>query len=408
MYFKIALASLTVYLLFAMTGCITGDFVNADVKQSTSTTNSLNLPSPTLTQTLPATPTKVVPTLTSTSTPFPLGNGELIAFGSQILNEYEVQEGFISVVNVNTRASTRLTSNDVIARLAAWSPEGGRIAYNVATDQGNEILNIMDANGSNNFVVNNDCSDPVWSPNGNSIACISGSRFPGYAIYIIDVISKKAKRVVEQTHGIISWSPDGQNIAYNLGMPGDEISNIFLLNVNENTQPTQLTSDLSRDSEPEWSPDGKYILFSSKRTGVNQIYIMNADGTHEYALTEGDRPNFDAKWSPDGTKIVFVSLRHEKTKCPLYKNPCNSEIYIMNADGSDQTRLTNSPGKDSSPVWSPDGKQIAFMSLHDEPNYKKCYNCNSEIYIMNIEDQKAIRLTNNQTYDFLPVWQPSP
>ena len=398
--------------LFLLAGCSSPESSSPIITRTIPAINSIYTPPPVIGQSLTETPTKILQNITVTPTLYPLGNGELIAFNSQIINEdqFDVQESFISVIDLNNNGILQLTPKDIIARFAKWSPDGRRIAYNVPTSQGNSILYIMDANGENKVSVKSDCDNAEWSPNGELIACISSSDYSGYAIYIIDVNKKHAQKAVERTYAHVSWSPDSQSIIYNSGMPGDDISNIYLLNIEGNMDPVQLTSDQNRDSEPEWSPDGNQILFSSTRTGVKQIYLMNADGTHEYALTDGDKPNFGAKWSPDGTKIIFVSLRHENnlSRCAPYINPCNSEIYLMNADGSKQIRLTDSLGEDSSPVWSPDGKSIAFMSFRDEPNFQKCLNCNSEIYIMNIDNMKAKRLTNNQTYDFRPVWQPKP
>ncbi len=104
------------------------------------------------------------------------------------------------------------------------------------------------------------------------------------------------------------------------------------------------------DFFPIWSPDGKKISFISQRYGNNDIYIMNPDGTGETKLTAGP-PNHDwVSWSPDSKKIAFSSDRDG-----------NREIYIMNADGTSQTRMTDNPADDWNPIWSPDGNKIAFI-----------------------------------------------
>lgn len=91
------------------------------------------------------------------------------------------------------------------------------------------------------------------------------------------------------------------------------------------------------------------ILFTSNRDGNEEVYLMNFDGTNQTRLTYDVAYDGDATWSPDGTQIAFTSDRDG-----------NPEIYIMNADGSDVKRLTNDPGVDNSPEWSPDGSMIAF------------------------------------------------
>jgi len=88
-------------------------------------------------------------------------------------------------------------------------------------------------------------------------------------------------------------------------------------------------------------------------------------------------------WSPDGEQIAFASYRDG-----------NWEIYIMNADGSDQRNVTDNPTSDGLPAWSPDGEQIAFTSEREG---------NFEIYLMNADGSGEIRLTNNQADDFSPA-----
>jgi Tol biopolymer transport system component len=140
------------------------------------------------------------------------------------------------------------------------------------------------------------------------------------------------------------------------------------------------------NSMPEWSPDGTKIAFESCRGGNGDIYVMNADGSNQTNLT--NNPTWDASpsWSPDGTKIAFSSGRDG-----------NSEIYVMNRDGSQQTNLTNNPTSDGGPAWSPDGTKIAFESNR---------NGNSEIYMMNADGSNPINLTNNSAIDGSPSWSP--
>ncbi|MFN8459398.1 MAG: hypothetical protein U0401_32905 [Anaerolineae bacterium] len=155
-----------------------------------------------------------------------------------------------------------------------------------------------------------------------------------------------------------------------------------------------------------WSSDGKRLAFISSRNDsdpvecnmwcTTEIYTINADGTGLKRLTNVSAMNRSPAWSPDGTRIAFGSSRDEgnPSGCPFN---CNFEIYVMNADGSDQRRLTNNPQVDNWPVWSPDGTRIAFTSYRDG---------NAEIYIMNADGSNPTRLTNNPASDFWPMWSP--
>ncbi len=103
----------------------------------------------------------------------------------------------------------------------------------------------------------------------------------------------------------------------------------------------QLTFD-GDNGRPDWSPDGKKIVFMSIRSGVG-IWVMNEDGSSQQFLAEGVAPD----WSPDGKKIAFTGG--------------NSQVWVMNADGSNKQQITNSSSTKIAPSWSPDGTQMVFV-----------------------------------------------
>jgi Tol biopolymer transport system component len=103
--------------------------------------------------------------------------------------------------------------------------------------------------------------------------------------------------------------------------------------------------------------------FTSLRDG--EVYVMNADGTAPTRLTNNTAIDEQPAWSPDGAKIAFTSDRAGSK---------NLDIYVMDADGTAPARLTVTRGLDADPAWSPDGTKIAFISYRDG---------NSEIYVMN-------------------------
>jgi len=116
------------------------------------------------------------------------------------------------------------------------------------------------------------------------------------------------------------------------------------------------------------------------------IYVINADGSGETRLTNNSANDLFPVWSPDGKRIAFISDRDG-----------NSEIYVMNADGSGQARLTNNPEYDTKPTWSSDGTWIAFSSHRDG---------NFEIYTIKADGTGAMRLTDDPGIDGMPSWSP--
>jgi Tol biopolymer transport system component len=139
---------------------------------------------------------------------------------------------------------------------------------------------------------------------------------------------------------------------------------------------------------PIAAPTGGKIAFSSDRDGNYEIYVMNADGSGITRLTNNPAHDLRPAWSPDGTRIAFDSDRDG-----------NYEIYAMNADGSNLVNLTNNPEHDDSPAWSPDGTRIAFDSNRAAI---------SQIYLMNADGSNIVRRTNNSVYvsDDSPAWSP--
>ena len=196
------------------------------------------------------------------------------------------------------------------------------------------------------------------------------------------------------------WSPDGRRIAFLSNRDGN--SEIYVMNA-DGSGVTRLTDNEADDRDLSWSLDGRRILFHSDRYSdrykerrVFVGYVMNADGSDVrerilnvfdvlgrrpkdhprtvYTSSEKDGASYikvdtpdhsvitltdsgadkSPRLSPDGRLIVFESERDG-----------NWEIYVMNADGSDQTRLTENEAEDADPIWSPDGRRIAFLSNRD-------------------------------------------
>lgn len=163
---------------------------------------------------------------------------------------------------------------------------------------------------------------------------------------------------------------------------------IYVMNPDGSGQ-TRLTFDSDEDTDPAWSPDGRRIAFTKRQ----QIFVMNADGSGATQLTSQGF-NENPAWSPDGLKIAFQSSRDSVALLEF-------EIYVMDADGENETRLTNLPEQNLQPAWSPDGKQIAFMC--DSVGV----NAGQNICIMDADGSGVLELTTGtRAFDGDPSFSP--
>jgi TolB protein len=124
-------------------------------------------------------------------------------------------------------------------------------------------------------------------------------------------------------------------------------SDIYTVDPGNTTEPVNLTNDPATDQYPSWAPDGRKLAFSSTREGNTDVYVMNADGTAQTRLTTDAAEDYAPAWSPDGRKILFLTKRHGH---PPY---WNNELYVMNADGTAETRLTSTERDELDADWQP-------------------------------------------------------
>ena len=140
------------------------------------------------------------------------------------------------------------------------------------------------------------------------------------------------------------------------------------------------------------------IAFTSERDGNREIYVMDTNGANQRRLTNSRLVDWDPSWSPDGRHIVFTGNGRPGD---WGARGGDLEIYLMDADGSNPRRLTDNFRQDTDPSWSPDGKHIAYASTIDRRN--------NEIYVMDVDGSKLRKLTNSgdvHIHNWEPSWSP--
>jgi Tol biopolymer transport system component len=262
----------------------------------------------------------------------------------------------------------------------------------IAFEAGGEIY-VMDASGGTpTRIVERKAGSvnmqPALSPDGSRIA-FSSNREGGFHIYIVGVDGEGMWRLTDSAENDSepAWSPDGSRIAFARGfdptgngvavLTCEQTSDILVIQVDGNPHEINLTNGW-RGTDPAWSPDGRFIAFTSDRTGNFAIYTMfSDDGRNVKQLTYDDWADADPSWSPDGTQIAYTaSLRIiGGTQCgtmPIGGTPTGGGgpgtisgdggpyIYRIAFDRSWQKLVTETGGA-AGPTWSPDGTQIAFV-----------------------------------------------
>jgi Tol biopolymer transport system component len=172
----------------------------------------------------------------------------------------------------------------------------------------------------------------------------------------------------------------------------------------------RLTNYGTYTAEGILSPDGTRIVFTSLKDGDLDIYTMNVDGSDVRRLTT--TPGYDGGpwWSPDGTKIVYRAWHPEPgPELDAYRDllsrkmirPNRMELWVMNADGSDQRQITKLGGANFGPSWTPDGRRIIFSSNHKNPRSR-----NFDLYLVNLDGTGLEQVTFNKEFDGFPMFSP--
>ncbi len=235
-------------------------------------------------------------------------------------------------------------------------------------------------------------TDLAWSPDLRTIVFRAVTNIT-IDLYATDIRGEQIRRLTgtgKNNHSP-TFSPDGRWLAFTSerdGNPEIYVTDAACLNVDsrcKDSDARRLTNNTSADDQAAWSPDSQQLVFQSSRDGDFEIYSMNIDGSQQKRLTNSPQRDLQPDWSPDGKSIAFISERE-----------INAELYVMNADGSDQRQLTATAEFEFSPQWSPDGGQILFQRTIPGSDF--------ETYLMDADGSHVQRLTTVQMFLQNPAW----
>jgi Tol biopolymer transport system component len=280
----------------------------------------------------------------------------------------------IYVMNADGSGLTNVTNSPALDFVPVLSPDRSKVAFLrfEGCDVGTAIY-VTGADGSDERRLSSPEAEdgvPVWSPDGTRIAFVSDGD-----LHVINMDGSGRQRLTSGAGSpdYPSWSPDGARIA--IVRDGE----IYAVNAYDGGQENLTRNQGIYASGPAWSPDGSKIAFTSSRDGNSEVYVMNVDGTGQTKLADG---RFLA-WSPDGAKMAYIM---------------GNDLYVMDSNGSGQRNLVKDAtaryGVEVDPLWSMRGTDI-FFSSHREGN--------SEVYVTDIAGSHQVNLTNHPADDGPPL-----
>ncbi|MGB1253581.1 MAG: extracellular solute-binding protein [Candidatus Promineifilaceae bacterium] len=270
---------------------------------------------------------------------------------------------------------------------------GELIAFQTQKGNGGWNIGVMNLDGSNRIILTDDSSNdqrPRWSPDGMWIMFRS-DRSGNEDMWMMQPDGSEVQQLTTQplADHTGAFSPDGTLLAYHADFDGEGVASIAIMPA-EGGEPTRLTSlDEGNSYWPNWSSDGKRLTFWTLRNdGAAELYLMDADGTNQRPLLKNNGAYLDPIWSPVTDEIAYYA----------YGASGRAELFLISAETKQITPVNSKvEGNNILSDWSPDGD---WLLIHSD------FHGADEIYAVRTDGSEQRRMTNTSSDDQHPVWQP--
>jgi Tol biopolymer transport system component len=299
-----------------------------------------------------------------------------------------------SEVTAETETKTEEVTEDTTEAIPAQMGPSIVFVSNRGDDQNKSDLYILDVETEEITPLNtglDNVSLPKWSPDGSKILFVVQEI---WNLYTINTDGTGLTQITDFRSNNGDWSPDGTQIIFQSDHQNEpqDTPDIYRIDVDGENLVEILDEPSVADFGPRWTPDGSQIMFISNRSGNYEIFQMNNDGSDIVKVSNTDSPILDIAISPDGGRIAFTYA---------YAYPQGADLLIIDKDGSPDSIVQVTDNKaaayDDSPSWSMDGKKIFFSSNRSG---------NSDLWMINVDGSDPVQLTDDEYDDLFPdYWE---